>query len=267
MTNPFDVGGRIVVLTGGCGQLGQQWTRALVEAGARVFIVDTVDTVLDWHRTAGWPVFTFGASVTDPQAMADALTLVVDQFGGPPHALVNAAAIDSKPGTPGGMARPEDYSVEEFRRVMDVNVTGVQVCTQVFGAAMAEAGRGSIVNISSIYGNVGVDQRIYEGLRQAGQPFWKPAAYSASKSALLNLTRYWAAYLAPKGVRVNTLSLGSMGRDDYHPSFAETFTAKVPMGRFARPGEFDGALLWLLSDASSYVTGANIVADGGLTAW
>jgi NAD(P)-dependent dehydrogenase (short-subunit alcohol dehydrogenase family) len=186
---------------------------------------------------------------------------------GIPYALINAAAIDSPPDAPASENGPfEDYPVESWNRVMDVNVTGVMLCCQVFGAAMAEAGRGSIVNISSIYGVVSPDQRIYGYRAEGGTPFVKPVAYSASKSALLNLTRYLATYWAPRGVRVNTLTLaGVFNHQD--PRFLEGYCARIPVGRMARPDEYNGAIVFLCSDASDYMTGANLVMDGGWTAW
>jgi NAD(P)-dependent dehydrogenase (short-subunit alcohol dehydrogenase family) len=149
---------------------------------------------------------------------------------------------------------------------MDVNVKGVFLASQVLGGAMARAGRGSIVNISSIYGLVSPDQRIYEYRRQQGQAFFKPVAYSASKSALLNLTRYLATYWAARGVRVNTMTLAGVaaGQDE---AFMHGYLQKVPLGRMAAEDEYDGALIFLLSEASRYMTGSNLVVDGGWTAW
>ena len=137
---------------------------------------------------------------------------------------------------------------------------------QVFGGAMARAGRGSIITIGSIYGMVSPDQRIYDYRRQAGEDFYKPVAYAASKAGILNLTRYLATYWAARGVRVNTLSFaGVFGGQD--PSFLEGYCARVPLGRMAREDEYNGAIVFLCSDASAYMTGANLVLDGGFTAW
>jgi len=147
---------------------------------------------------------------------------------------------------------------------MDVNVKGVMLCCQVFGAAMAKAQRGSIINIGSIYGVVSPDQSLYEYRRTKGEAFYKPAAYSASKSALYTLTRYLATYWAPH-VRVNILTLaGVFNHQD--PAFLETYQRRMPMRRMARADEYGGALVFLLSDASSYMTGAELRLDGGWTA-
>ena len=159
----------------------------------------------------------------------------------------------------------EDFPVEIWRQTLDVNVTGVFLCCQVFGKQMAGADGGSIVNVASIYGLVSPDQRVYEYRRRGGANFFKPAAYATSKSALLNLTRYLATYWAPR-VRVNTVTFAGVFNDQ-DPEFLAEYTKRVPLGRMARPDEYNGAILFLASDASSYMTGANVVLDGGYTAW
>lgn len=238
----FDISGKLVVITGGAGQLGQQWVRALTEAGARVISIDIED----------------GGDVRSPGYMRKALA-----YDTVPDGVICAAAIDAKPGTP-GCGRPEDVPLEDFAQTIRVNLIGVQNTIQTWAAPMMDRKSGSIILISSIFGMAAPDHRRYEGLPV---PFWKPAAYSASKAGLLGLARYWGCYLAPYGVRCNAVTFGSMDRADYYPSFREAFEHDLPMGRFAQPGEFDGVLQWLISDASSYVTGANIVVDGGYTGW
>lgn len=237
----FDIAGKIVFITGGKGQLGQQWAKSLLRAGAIPVLIDL-------------PKY----DVTSVESMRDCLATYET-----PDAVICAAAIDAKPGTP-GCGRPEDVPLEDFTRAIMVNLVGVQNCLQVFGRVMMERKSGSIILISSLFGLLAPDHRRYEGL---ATPFWKPAAYSASKAGVLGLMHYWTVYLAPDGVRVNAVTPGSMNRDDYDPSFREAFCRDVPMGRFAQPGEFDGAIHWLISDASSYVTGANIVVDGGYSIW
>lgn len=262
MTPMFALDGRIAVVTGGLGQLGRQFTDALTTAGARVAVLDrAAATAPDTDA-----VLHVEADVTDRASLERALERIEAQWG-PPHVLINNAALDSPPGAPADANGPfETYPVEVWRTVIDVNVTGVFLCCQVIGGRLAEAGRGSVINVASIYGLVSPDQRIYEYRRRAGDAFFKPAAYSASKSALLNLTRYLATYWAPRQVRVNTVSFAGVfnAQDD---AFLEEYTRRVPLGRMAREDEYNGAIVFLASDASSYMTGANLVLDGGYTAW
>jgi NAD(P)-dependent dehydrogenase (short-subunit alcohol dehydrogenase family) len=204
--------------------------------------------------------------VASRSSLARALASIEADWG-VPQGLVNAAAIDSPPDAPPEENGPfETYPVESWDKIMGVNVKGVMLGCQVIGGAMAKAGRGSIINIASIYGLVSPDQSLYEYRRRRGETFYKPVAYSASKSALYNLTRYLATYWGPKGVRVNTLTPGGVFAGQEADFLAE-YTRRVPMGRMAKQDELDGAVVYLLSDASSYVTGANLVVDGGWTAW
>ena len=258
----FSLAGRVAVVTGGLGQLGRQFTGALTGSGARVAVLD--------QREAGVPDtdcrLHVRADVTERTSLERALAAIEDRWG-TPHVLINNAALDSPPGAPADAnCAPENFSVELWRQVLDVNVTGVFLSCQVFGGSMAAAGRGSIVNIASIYGLVSPDQRVYEYRRQRGEEFFKPPAYSASKSALLNLTRYLATYWAPRGVRVNTVSFAGVFNNQ-EDAFLRAYTERVPLGRMAREDEYNGAIVFLASDASSYMTGANLVLDGGYTAW
>jgi NAD(P)-dependent dehydrogenase (short-subunit alcohol dehydrogenase family) len=260
----FDLTGRVVVVTGGLGLLGRQFCAAVQARGGRAVALDLPPGAGAASAPAGTMVV--HADVRRRDALEAALA-TVRREAGLPHALINGAAIDSPPDSPASENGPfEDYPLESWNRVMDVNVTGLMLCCQVFGAAMAAAGRGSIVNISSIYGLVSPDQRIYGYRAQGGAAFVKPVAYSASKSALLNLTRYLATYWAPKGVRVNTLTLAGVFNNQ-DPRFLEGYAARIPVGRMARPDEYNGAIVFLCSDASGYMTGANLVMDGGWTAW
>jgi NAD(P)-dependent dehydrogenase (short-subunit alcohol dehydrogenase family) len=249
-------------VTGGSGQLGRAFVARLRAAGAKVAVLD--------RTIAGLPaddgVLGIGADVTSRASLEAALARIAAELG-TPDGLVNAAAIDSPPDAPAGENGPfESYPEASFDRVMEVNVKGVVLCCQVFGAVMAEAGRGSIVNIASIYGMVSPDQGLYEYRRARGEEFYKPVAYSVSKSALYNLTRYLATYWGPRNVRVNTLTFAGVANNQA-PEFLERYHRKVPLGRMARAEECASTVQFLLSDASSYVTGSNLVADGGFTAW
>jgi NAD(P)-dependent dehydrogenase (short-subunit alcohol dehydrogenase family) len=258
----FSLDDRVAVVTGGLGQLGRQFTATLESAGARVVVLD--------QREASEPDtdrrLHVRADVTDRASLEQALGDIEARWGSP-HVLVNNAALDSPPDAPAGANGPfEAYPVELWRRVLDVNVTGVFLTSQVIGGRLAAAGRGSVINIASIYGLVSPDQRIYEYRRESGDEFFKPAAYAASKSAILNLTRYLATYWAPQNVRVNTVSFAGVFNNQ-DPVFLQEYTRRVPLGRMAHEDEYNGAILFLACDASSYMTGANLVLDGGYTAW
>jgi NAD(P)-dependent dehydrogenase (short-subunit alcohol dehydrogenase family) len=248
----FDLSGRVAVVTGGLGQVGSVYVEGLTRRGMKVAVFDVA---------AEDPV-----DVTDRASIEAATARVVAELG-VPHLLVNNAGIDSPPDAPAEEVGPfETYPEASFDRVMDVNVKGTLLCCQVVGAAMAEEGRGSIVNVSSIYGLLSPQQDVYEFRRREGESFTKPVAYSVSKSAILNLTRYLATYWAGNGVRVNTLTLAGVF-DDQPQAFLDAYTARVPLGRMAEAHEALGAVVFLASDASSYVTGANLVVDGGWSAW
>lgn len=267
----FSVDSKVVVITGGLGQLGSQFARTLLQRGAAVAALDLPERTSDAHAVLGeWMqsdrLACVEADVTSRSSLEAALVQVEEKLG-TPEGLITTAAIDSPPGGSTDDNPPfERFPESAWQLVMDVNVKGVLLSCQVFGGAMAAAGRGSIINISSIYGLVSPDQRVYEYRRRRGEDFYKPVAYSVSKSALLNLTRYLATYWAGRGVRVNTLTFGGVfnGQDD---EFVAEYIARVPMGRMARPDEYNGAIVFLLSDASSYMTGSNTVIDGGWTSW
>jgi NAD(P)-dependent dehydrogenase (short-subunit alcohol dehydrogenase family) len=266
----FSLRGRVVVVTGGAGNLGRCFVAALLERGARVAVFDALDNSQARERLDGLGSNTSvrfeQVDVTDGTSLGAALARVRADWD-VPHGLINAAAIDAPPDAPPEENGPfETYPAESFDRIMAVNVKGVMLSCQVIGAAMAEAGRGAIVNIGSTYGLISPDQSLYDYRRNRGETFYKPVAYSASKSALYNLTRYLATYWAQQGVRVNTLTPGGIfaGQDE---DFLEGYARRVPMGRMAQDTEMDGAIIFLLSDASSYMTGADLVVDGGWTAW
>lgn len=265
----FDLKDRVVVVTGAMGQLGREFCRALLQGGAKVAALDQIaddDAVRKAFGADAGKILPVQADVTKRESLEAAVRTVETELG-VPHGLVNAAALDAPPNAPAGENGPfESYPESSWDRVMDVNVKGTLLCCQTIGGEMAAAGRGSIVNISSIYGLVSPDQRLYEYRRNAGETFFKPVAYSASKSALLNLTRYMATYWAPNNVRVNTVTFGGVfnGQDQ---RFLDAYSSKVPLGRMARADEYNGAIVFLLSDASSYMTGSNLVIDGGWTAW
>jgi NAD(P)-dependent dehydrogenase (short-subunit alcohol dehydrogenase family) len=265
----FDVAGRVVVITGGLGQLGRQFGTALAQRGANVALFDLAapaDPLAAFHPPLRERLLYAQVDVTGRESIAAGLQQVIDRWG-VPFGLINNAALDSPPDAPVEENGPfESYPESSWDRIMDVNVKGVLLCCQIVGARMAEEGRGSIVNVSSIYGMVSPDQRIYSYRSSAGAPFFKPIAYSASKSALLNMTRYLATYWGPRGVRVNTVTFaGVFNHQD--EQFLSAYVPRVPLGRMAGSAEYNGALVFLMSDAASYMTGSNMVIDGGWTAW
>lgn len=267
----FSVEERIVVVTGGLGQLGRQFSLALVERGARVAVFDSQaeeQRIAERYgeRHSDDSLLFVSVDVTQRRSIEEGLRRVTEVWG-TPHALINNAALDSPPNSPAEENGPfETYPQDSWDRVMQVNAKGVFLCCQVIGGAMATEGRGSVINICSIYGIVSPDQRIYEYRRSGGSEFFKPVAYSASKSALLNLTRYLATYWAAKGVRVNTLTFAGVFNNQ-DEQFLEGYCAHVPLGRMACEDEYNGAVIFLVSDASSYMTGSNLILDGGWTAW
>jgi len=265
VTDPFSVEGRVIAITGGSGQLGRCFTAALAARGAKVVNVD-LQPPSQSKGGAGGDTFFVRGDVTDRGSLDSCLEQIASKWGAP-HALINNAALDSPPGAPATENGPfENFPLESWNRALAVNLTGAFLSCQVFGGAMAVAGRGSIVNVSSIYGVVSPDQRLYEYRRTGGDTFFKPVAYSASKSGLLNLTRYLATYWADRGVRVNTLTLGGVFNNQ-DQRFLTGYTSRVPMRRMANADEYVGPVVFLCSDASSYMTGSNLVVDGGWTAW
>ena len=265
MTDRFSVTDRVIAITGGLGQLGRRFTAALSERGARVAILD-IERPEPYEADPGERLLFINADVTRRDSLESALAQITRKWG-VPHALINNAAVDSPPGSPATENGPfEGFPLESWNHALNVNLTGTFLACQVFGGAMADAGRGSIINVSSIYGIVSPDQRIYEYRRSEGDAFFKPVAYSASKSGLLNLTRYLATYWAPRAVRVNTLTLGGVFNSQ-DERFLRGYCEHVPLGRMADASEYEGPVVFLCSDASSYMTGANLVVDGGWTAW
>ena len=267
----FDIRDRIVVVTGALGQLGRQFTRSLHGAGCKVVALDLQATE-DSRRQVfeeladSSRLLLVRADVTRRDSLEAALATVESAWG-TPYGLVNNAALDSPPNSDGLENGPfETYPASLWDEVMAVNAKGVFLCCQVFGGAMAAKGAGAIINVCSIYGVLSPDQGLYDYRRAKGDVFFKPVAYSASKSSLLNLTRYLATYWAKSGVRVNTVTFGGVfnGQDE---RFLANYGSRVPLGRMAREDEYNGAVVFLLSDAASYMTGSNMTIDGGWTAW
>ena len=271
----FDLSGRVAVITGGAGLLGVKHAEAIAELGGHPVLLD-LDAEKARQRAeetaAAFNADTFGlaADVTDRDSLLEALAATRKRFG-QVDILINNAACDPKVGanglTNGASGRLENFPAEVWHRHLEVSLTGAFFASQVFGAEMARRGHGVILNIASDMGILGPDQRIYRqaGLDEHEQPV-KPVSYCVAKAGLLGLTRYLATYWAERGVRVNAISPGGVfqGQD---PAFIRRLSGLIPLGRMAGQDEYKAAIVFLVSDASSYMTGANLVIDGGRSCW
>ncbi len=266
MRNLFDLSGEIILITGVNGILGHEYANYLLEQKTKVIGLDlyknsTTEKLLNnYQKTFHF----FQCDITSAENLKKTVDLITKTIG-IPSVLINNAAIDSPPSSSINENGPfEDYPESSWDKVMDVNLKGVFLCCKYVGRAMLLNKRGSIINISSIYGMVSPDQSIYEYRRKSGENFFKPIAYSVSKSGILNLTRYLANYWGDKGIRVNTLTLaGVFNNQDEH--FLKEYTSRIPIGRMASFKDYFGSIHFLSSDSSKYMTGANLVIDGGWT--
>jgi NAD(P)-dependent dehydrogenase (short-subunit alcohol dehydrogenase family) len=257
----FDLSGRVSVVTGAAGLLGREFCHALAEKGSSVALLDVDEEsggalAREVSKRHGHDAVFFGVDISRKASVVEATKKVVDAFG-KVDVLINGARLK----TPGMFAPFEDVDLEDWNRFLAVDLTAVFLCCQAMGPVMVRQRSGSIVNFSSIYGVVGPDQRIYEGT-----DFNSPAIYSTTKAGVLGLTRYLATYWAAHNVRVNAITPGGVENRHTDP-FLSAYQARVPLKRMARAPELRGAVQFLSSDASSYVTGHNLVVDGGWTAW
>ena len=268
--NHFDLTGKVAIVTGGAGILGQHFSAGLAESGASVAVVDINEIkaqeladqlAKQYHAN----VVGIGCDVAKPASVLNMVEQVLSRLGRIDILHNNAAGKSDD--LDAFFAPFEDYSLEQWREIMSVNIDGLFLVAQAVGKQMIRQNQGgSIIQTSSIYGVMAPDKRIYEGSYYLGRQINTPAVYSASKAAITGLTKHLAAYWADKGIRVNTLTPGGTesGQND---TFKKLYSNRVPMNRMAKQGEMVGALLYLASDASSYVTGQNIIVDGGLSCW
>jgi NAD(P)-dependent dehydrogenase (short-subunit alcohol dehydrogenase family) len=264
--NLFDVSKEVIVITGASGRLGLEYSKVFLSAGSKVVALDislneSVNNLMDLYKET---FIFFETDITSSSSLKKIATNIISIFG-TPTVLINNAAIDSPPSAPIEETGPfEDYPEASWDKVLDVNVKGVFLTCKIIGSLMSKNNRGSIINISSIYGVVSPDQSLYEYRRKRGEVFFKPIAYAASKSALLNLTRYLAVYWAKTNVRVNTLVISGVynGQEE---EFVDAYTNRIPIGRMANYDEYNGAVIFLASEASKYMTGSNLTIDGGWT--
>lgn len=254
-----DLAGEVAIVTGALGNLGPVWTSALAGAGATVVGIDLAAEETDGRNG----VLQRRADVTDRRSLEAVRDEVMERHG-PPSVLVNSAGIDQPPDAAAATWEIEDVTAEDFQRTLAVNLTGAFTATQVFGAPMRDAGRGSIVNVGSLYASIAPEPAFYDHM-DADPPFLKPPAYGASKAGVVSLTRYFSRLWGPHGVRVNALSPGGVAGDQ-DPEFLVKYNARVPLRRMADPDDLRGPLLFLASDASRYVTGHELKVDGGFTA-
>lgn len=263
----FSVRNEIIIITGVCGQLGSHYAHRLLTLGARVVGLDLESRPNAEELARSYPdrFFFIPTDITRGLELEVALSQIKNIFGSP-TVLINNAAIDSPPNAPLTETGPfETYPDESWEQIMSVNLTGVYKTCKIFGAAMAENGYGSIINVSSIYGIVSPDQSIYDYRRKRGEEFFKPIAYAASKSGIINMSRYLGVYWGKKSIRVNTLVLAGV-QNNQDPEFLQAYCSRIPIGRMASPSDYEGAIVFLSSRASSYMTGAMLVVDGGWTA-
>lgn len=264
----FSLQGKTAVVTGATGLLGRAHCWILAEAGANVAVAD-LDTDACRALASALPGrghLAVQADVTQPDSLHAAVRHIFEHCA-QIDILVNNAAVNDRfenPDLAGELSKFEHYPLEMWRKSLDVNVTGMFLASQVFGSPMAERGNGSIINIASTYGMVGPDQSLYEQPGGA-QNFYKSPAYPTTKGAVINFTRYLAAYWGKNGVRVNSLSPGGV-ENGQEAWFIDNYSRRTVLGRMAQPTDYHGALLFLASDASAYMTGANLVVDGGWTA-
>jgi NAD(P)-dependent dehydrogenase (short-subunit alcohol dehydrogenase family) len=261
-----DLSGQVALVTGGAGILGQEFCAGLATAGASVAVVDLVGEAADKVASEiGANATGFGCDVSDPASVATCDDAVMQKFGRIDILLNNAATKTAN--VRDFFAPFEDYSLNTWREVMAVNIDGMFLMAQAVGKAMLSGGKGGrIIQTASIYGLVGPDARIYEGSDYLGGPINTPAVYSASKAAVVGLTKWLATHWAKDNIRVNCLVPGGVGSGQ-NSTFGDLYSSRVPMGRMANAKEMVGPMLFLASDASSYVTGQVLAADGGWTAW
>jgi NAD(P)-dependent dehydrogenase (short-subunit alcohol dehydrogenase family) len=263
----FGLDGHVAVVTGGLGRLGREYAHTLTGAGARVAVFDISREAGDSDLTARG-VRVHRVDVARREAVDAAMTAVVAELG-TPTILVNNAGLGSSPADAALETGPfEDYPASAWDTMIESHLTAALFASQAFIRAFraASPSSGSIINVSSTYGVVSPDQSIYEYRRRGGAAYFKPVGYSVAKSGMLNFTRWLAEYCAPFNIRVNTLVPGGVREDGHAPEFVREYEKRTPLGRMALPDEYNGAMVFLASRASAYMTGATLVVDGGWTA-
>lgn len=254
----FSLEGRVALVTGGAGRYGRQISSALAEAGATVVVasrcVERCEAFAKNLREAGWRAEASAFDLTSDESVYQLAKVIEVRWGKLDILFNNAVAVRAEP--------MEEHSLEEWARAMDCNSMGLYRACRVFGELMASRRTGSIINIASIYGVVSPEFGIYDGQME----MTNPPSYGFAKAGMLQLTRYLAVYFGEYGVRVNSLSPGGLCSPEMPRQFVENYSKRTPLGRMAGPNDLKGAAVFLSSDASAYVTGHNLLVDGGYTA-
>jgi NAD(P)-dependent dehydrogenase (short-subunit alcohol dehydrogenase family) len=271
--NYFDLTGRVAIITGGTGLLGQEHAEAIARAGGIPILADIrVDGVdpqsREWKTRFGEEAYAIQTDITDPASVKNLLAAVLDRFGRV-DILINNAANNPKMENKADVefSRLEFFPLEQWDADLKVGLKGAFLCSQIIGSEMARRKKGVIVNVASDLAVIAPDQRLYRkpGLPEDKQPV-KPVTYSVVKTGLIGLTRYLATYWADSGIRVNAISPGGV-YNNQPEDFVERLASLIPLGRMAHANEYQAAMLFLCSDASSYMTGNNLVVDGGRSCW
>lgn len=273
MSELFSLKGKVAIVTGSLGLIGKNHCHALLEAGADVTVTDIDGKQCEAFAaelSENFPsskVYGFGADITSPVEVEKLRDFALLKLGSI-DILVNNAAINDKFEDPAALfeqSKFENYPLDLWNKSISVNVTGMFLCSQIIGKVMADNGKGSIINVASTYGIVAPNQDLYIDAHGV-QKFYKTPAYPVTKGAVIAFTKFLAAYWGAKGVRVNTLTPGGVenNQDEF---FISEYSRRTPLKRMAQPTDYIGALVYLASDASSYMTGANLVVDGGFTIW
>ncbi len=268
MSNIFSLKDKIIVLTGASGLLGKEFAKILVENDAIVVLADiNYQEINKLKDILGERAIPYPLDITNKEELIKLKDFLINEYGRI-DVLINNAAINDMVENPINKleeSKFENYPLELFQKVLDVNVTGVFLTCQILGSEMAKRKKGSIINIASTYGIVAPNQNIYKN-QNGEQLFYKSCSYPTSKGAVIQFSRFLASYWADKNVRVNCLSPGGV-ENNQNETFIKNYSALTPLGRMAKPTDYNGAILFLASDASEYMTGANLVVDGGWTTW
>ena len=253
----FDLSGKTAFITGGAGLLGEKYAEAIIEHGGVAIIADNDKLATERvAKSLGKNAIPLSVDITDKEMLEHS----VKQFS-KIDILINNAAKDPKPDNMSNETKFENMSMEYWLDGLDVALNGTFLCSQIISQKMIQAGGGVILNISSDLGIIAPDQRIYD----KNTP--KPITYSASKWAIIGMTKYLATYFADKNIRVNSLCPAGVFKESFPDDFVNRLTNLIPMGRMASADDYKGAIVFMCSDASSYMTGTNLIIDGGRTTW